>query len=387
MKTIGLVAFAAALCLAQQSGSPVRDGDHFVQTTTGTATVEPGGRLKVIAPGAVVVRGQDRAGLSYSFKLRAKTRSVDEARRLLRPPVVRTFSKDGWTVMKVVAENADEGRSDLELTVPKSLRDFAAVTPCGSVEAYDIEGSVNLDTAAGKVQLDRIGQNAVARTGGGPVRVGKVNGAVRCLSGGGVIQVDRAGGEVWCETAGGEIFVTEAAGPLHATTAGGNIQIGRAMSTVTARSNGGLIEVEQAGGIVMAQTDGGSIQVGASRGVQCESAAGAIRVKSVGGPLRAYTAAGSIMAELMPGVRLEDSTLNAGSGDITVFIPSNVVVSVQAWSQSPGGRGRIVSDFPEIRVRADASRQQPARAEGALNGGGPVLRITASGNIYLRRQR
>jgi hypothetical protein len=51
--------------------------------------------------------------------------------------------------------------------------------------------------------------------------------------------------------------------------------------------------------------------------------------------------------------------------------------------------GRIVSEFPEIRVRP---AEQPVRgmllAEGALNGGGPLLWISVtSGTIYLRREK
>jgi hypothetical protein len=67
-----------------------------------------------------------------------------------------------------------------------------------------------------------------------------------------------------------------------------------------------------------------------------------------------------------------------------VFIPSNLAVTVQAISASPGGR-RIVSDFAEIRTRAGGGIR--AEAEGSLNGGGPLLRLTAlGGNIYLQRQ-
>jgi len=56
---------------------------------------------------------------------------------------------------------------------------------------------------------------------------------------------------------------------------------------------------------------------------------------------------------------------------------------------SPGAGGRIVSDFPEIHVRtASQPGGTPVVAEGALNGGGPVLHINVvGGTIYLRRQK
>jgi hypothetical protein len=50
------------------------------------------------------------------------------------------------------------------------------------------------------------------------------------------------------------------------------------------------------------------------------------------------------------GKPLEDSVLSTGSGDITVFIPSNLVVTIQAISTSPGLQ-KIISDFPEIQAR------------------------------------
>jgi hypothetical protein len=62
---------------------------------------------------------------------------------------------------------------------------------------------------------------------------------------------------------------------------------------------------------------------------------------------------------------------------------------VQAVSDSRNRPARIVSDFPEIRVKRSGTPPAAAvTAEGSLNGGGPVLRIIAnSGTVYLRRQR
>lgn len=298
---------------------------------------------------------------------------------------------DESRVEHVIGERRDPSiiNSEMYLTVPKSLREAVVISRGGNVEAYDLDGSIEAETVGGRIQMDRIGTNVLAKTGGSDIRIGRVGGTLRCFSGGGSIQVDNACGETWCETAGGEIVVAEAIGALHATTAGGSIRVRRAGASVSARSDGGLIEVGRAGGRVTAQTRGGSIEVGSSTGVECESAAGAIRVRGLDGPLRAQTAMGSILAELLPGIRLQDSSLNTGAGDITVFIPSNVAVSVLALSDGRSRAPRIVSDFPEIQVKSVvATRGGPITAEGSLNGGGPLLRITAnSGTVYLRRQR
>ena len=95
------------------------------------------------------------------------------------------------------------------------------------------------------------------------------------------------------------------------------------------------------------------------------------------------------MAQLQSGQRLEDSLLSTVFGDITVLLSSNTPVTIHAINESAGSKRRIVSEFREIRVRnADSDSSDPVLAEGALNGGGPVLRIvTSSGMIFMRRQK
>jgi hypothetical protein len=389
MRWLWVVPFACAAVLAQMHSEIAREGDGFVQTTTGSIAVPHAPRFRVTTAGVVVVRGGDRREISYTVRQRVRTRSEEDAQRRLPKVVVRNVTRSGWNHLTVATGDPAIVASELHLTVPRNLLHVAISSVGGHVEAYDLNGDVDAETSGGRVQMDHIGGDATARTGGSEIRIGRVAGRLRCVSAGGPIRVDSAGGDTLCETAGGEIVVGDVKGVLQASTAGGNIRVRRAGAAVMARSDGGMIEIGSAAGIVTAQTRGGSIEVGSSMGALCESAAGAIRVRGLNGPLRAQTALGSILAELAPGVKLDDSTLNSGSGDITVFIPSNTVVSVQALSDSRSRPPRIVSDFPEIRVRpAAATRVGPVTAEGSLNGGGPLLRITASsGTIYLRRPK
>jgi len=62
-------------------------------------------------------------------------------------------------------------------------------------------------------------------------------------------------------------------------------------------------------------------------------------------------------------------------------------LTVQAVNES-GGSGRISSDFPQVRPQAGGLPGGPVMAEGALNGGGPLLRVNVvGGTIYLRRAK
>jgi hypothetical protein len=371
----------------QMRSALTREGPWFIQTTTGSIALPANARLGVKATGAIIVRGGETGGVTLTVRQRTRAANEAEARRILRNVVFRNVYRQGWNWISVVDADPIGVTTELHLSTPQALRELVLDSQYGNLEAYDIDGSVRAETVGGRVQLDRIGSSAVVKTGGSEIRIGRIAGELRCFSGGGAIRVDSAGGDAWCETAGGEITVDQVGGALHATTAGGNIHVNKAGGLIVARSDGGLIQIERAGGIVTAQTRGGAIQVGKAPGVRCESAAGAIRVRSSSGPLLAETAVGSIFAELLPGALLQDSNLVTGSGDVTVFIPSNIAVSVEAINQTIGRLNRIVSDFPQIQVKSENSRVRPIVAEGSLNGGGPLLRISASGGtIYLRRK-
>jgi methyl-accepting chemotaxis protein len=99
--------------------------------------------------------------------------------------------------------------------------------------------------------------------------------------------------------------------------------------------------------------------------------------------MRVSTSVGSIFASLMAG-RLADSFLATGNGDITVVIPSNVGVNIRAVNNMADNMRRIVSDFRQVQARLTGTRLV---AEGAVNGGGPLLQINGTGGtIFIKRQ-
>jgi DUF4097 and DUF4098 domain-containing protein YvlB len=327
--------------------------------------------------GGITVRGSGARQVTYVLRKRVRARNEAQAQRLLLG--VRAVATRS---LNVVQPPTHPAWVDLEVSVPRSLRHLVVHTRAGDVNVTTLDGTVEVQSHAGNLTVDEINGGAIAKTGGGEIRIGRVGGPLRCISGGGSIRVARTGGEAWLETQGGEVHVTESGGPVHAATAGGNIMVERAGSWVSAATAAGRIEVQHAKGTVNAENSGGSIDVGAAEGVRVEASGGAIRLRGTSGALRAATDVGNIRAELLSGVSLKDSLLSTGGGDVTVFIPSNLAVTVKA--QNPqGAPARIVSDFPEFLKRTAA-----AVLEGSLNGGGPVLTISASGGtIYLRQKR
>lgn len=379
-----LTGLIAATLLAQDVQMR-QDGPYWVQTTNEVAGIPQGKILRVTTRGHVILRGSMGEQVTYKFEERVRARTRVEAHRLFGSLTTSVSSRNGMMGLVIAPLTHESVLTQLELGVPKRIAGVILETQIGDVEAYDLDCNLQAVTQAGQIRCDRIRGNFEGHTGGGEIHLGKIGGSVRCLDGAGSIVVDNAGSDANCQTAGGEIVVHDAAGPLILATEGGNIQVDRAGSTVDAHTAEGVIDISQAGGMVVADTRGGSIQVGSAHGVKCESAAGSIRVKTWSGPLRVSTAMGAIMAEVLAGAHIEDASLVAGSGDITVILPSNLALSVRARNDT-GGNPRIVSDFSEIRAKSVGFTRPPLVYEGSINGGGPLMTIsTAGGIIYVRK--
>jgi hypothetical protein len=134
---------------------------------------------------------------------------------------------------------------------------------------------------------------------------------------------------------------------------------------------------------VTARNMAGPVRIGEAAGVSCESHSGGVHLTNVSGLMRVSTSVGSIFASLIAG-RLADSFLATGNGDITVVIPSNVGVNIRAVNNMADNMRRIVSDFRQVQAHLAGTRLV---AEGAVNGGGPLLQISGTGGtIFIKRQ-
>jgi hypothetical protein len=370
------------LLLAQSFPGLERQGPYWIQTVKAAVAVDSIHNVRITTVGTITLRGGSEPHVAYTIRKRVRARNQADAWRLLSQVQVswKRLRESGLLVVNVPSSNPAD--VEMEVEVPRHLRQAAVFTHAGNISATDLENGVEVESEGGVIELDRIGGAATAKTGGGEIRIGSVGGALKCISAGGGIRAMRVGGEAWLETAGGEIEVNEGEGAVHASTNGGNIRVARAGANVTASTAAGRIEVQSARGMVSAANSAGSIDVGGAQGVRCEASGGAIRLRGTSGPLRAATDVGNILAELISGEALNDSLLSTGGGDVTVLIPANLALTVKARNE--GGRAaRIVSEFPNFFPRRLSALPV---LEGTLNGGGPVLTISAAGTIYLRRR-
>ncbi len=192
--------------LADSESAITRDGADWIQTSTGSIPVCSGCRIRINTAGNIVVRGQsDTDSVQFSLRKRVRAGSAQEAAPLLRAFDIRSGARADLVTLTLVIPRSRAQGAELSLSVPRGLRQTVVMSHGGDVMASGLNGELDAETVAGRVELDRLGSNAVIKTGGGEIRLGRIAGGIRCYSGGGGIQAESCGRESWLETAGGDM--------------------------------------------------------------------------------------------------------------------------------------------------------------------------------------
>ena len=386
---IGLmIAWAAVAALAQDS-KVVREGDTWVERVTGT--LSSARNLKLITDmGSVHVEGGSQSDITYTIIKRVRAYTEQDARREFETIRI-SAGNSGETAWIRGQSPRYSGRhdftADFQVNVPSSIALVTAHTGGGNLAVRNIRGKLEAETGGGNVDLDNIADTIEAQSGGGNVSVGTV------------------GSELKIETGGGRIHISNANGPVEAQSGGGNIEIGACRQGAQVETGGGSINVGNCGGDLSAQTGGGSINAGQINGsVQLETGGGGIHLAGANGPVRAETGGGSLeLYKMTHGAKAEtgsggiiaefigngpdfgDSKLESASGDIRVFLPQNLPVTVFASVDVSDGHS-IHTQFEDLKVSSDEDSEgygpRESYCQGKLNGGGRSLHVhTTTGSI------
>ncbi len=276
-----------------------------------------------------------------------------------------------------------------EIHVPRHYI-LEAATQAGNIQVDDLDGRATLTTSAGNITTGRIGGNArLESSGGGHVLVGDVAGDLRIGTAGGHITAGNVTGSAVLTTGGGHIHAGLIGGTAQVETGGGNVSIQRAGGRVTASSGGGQINFGEAAGPIQAHAAGGGVRVLRVSGpMQLDSSGGSIFLPRVDSPVRASTGTGTITAWLTPTLMKTpgDSQLESRQGDIIVYVPRLLSVTIEATIDAPADH-QITADasLPLIVSTVNGESGRQVHGECAVNGGGEVVRLrTSGGNIQLR---
>jgi hypothetical protein len=175
------------------------------------------------------------------------------------------------------------------------------------------------------------------KTSGGDIVVGDLDGKVRARTSGGDVKLGKISGEIDASTAGGDVTLAEGGASVELGTSGGDITIGRVVGATAVRTSGGNIKAAQVENTFEAKTSGGNVTVGFVGGLR-----GDCLLSTSGGRVK-------VAVDPTAGFRLDASTSGGG------VMAEGFTITIEK-----GGVGK-------------------SRLSGAVNGGGPVLKLRSSG--------
>ncbi|HXW55943.1 MAG TPA: hypothetical protein VEJ67_09360 [Candidatus Cybelea sp.] len=381
--------FAAGGAQARTHRPAHGTGPRVTSQLSGSVVAREGGRLRLATQlGNVIVHTGDTAKIDYSVELEAD--AGPDAKELLKEFRILTREVPDGVVIKGLTTDEEECTGRLWVTIRVNMpRDYnvEVSTGGGNIETDDVSGRVNLFTAGGNISAGNIdGPARIESASGGHISLKNVAGDLTAITGGGHITTGSVGGNATLRTTGGHIRVGSVQGIARLDTGGGNITLQQSGSDLIAETAGGQIEVGEAAGLVRARTGGGGIRVVRLSGpTNLETAGGSIYLTQVDSSVRASAVAGGITAWFVaPPKGQSPCEFNSNDGDIVVYLPRQIPVTIDARIQMGDDHRLIVDPAFPLKVSYDASArgERMVRAEGALNGGGEVIRLrTVAGNI------
>jgi hypothetical protein len=388
--TVGAGCFA--LPAAAQQPHLWRDGGAWVSETSGELPLGSSVRIQA-ATGSVSVQTGTR-GFRYIVRTRVLAPSEQMARRLFAQLRVLPGHSAGFSELRLALNGPQSSLSRLNteviLELPRDLQVLHIDTQSGNIEVASSSARLQLTTQGGGILVRDAGRSVNARTFGGDIRVLHAGGDVVAYSGGGMIQLGEIGGHAEINGLGGNIEINRI-GSGYVNSQGGTITVSRSAGDMVIKTSGGAVRLGEMLGRTFVESAGGNIWLGSARGpVVVNTADGNIELWKLMQSARAQSGSGTITAEFLGGRGVfAESSLRTSSGDVHIYLGGATPVTVEAQIQ--GGRGQgILTDFQELHVSSESNALVPraVHAEGFLNGGGPVLNVTAtSGQIDIRRAR
>ena len=367
-----------------------RDGNAWVEEITGAATSP--GMLRIDTElGNINVQGGPggaQKDITYTVRKRVYSGSEEAARRDLAKFRVSALRRSDAVVLEGHAEGHSRRMSvEYQVQVPREIQ-VKISTEGGSIAVRNIAGRVDAESGGGSISLGDVAGPISAETGGGSIEVANSSNLLDLRTGGGSIRITGSKGKVKASTGGGSISLQGASDIVALDTGGGSVKVEQCGSELHVSTGGGSINVGDVSGLARLETGGGSIRLASARGpVTAETGGGSIELYKLMEGAKAETGAGPITAEFL-GVKT-DSSLQTSVGDVIVYLGPQAKVTIKATLDMANGH-QIRSEFPDLKISSEGGNYGPKNyyAQGALNGGGPVLRVrTMSGNIEFRRAK
>jgi hypothetical protein len=389
-----LAGFPASICAAasgarNRNADNPRPGARLKADLRGEIPTRDGRRLHLVLDlGNIVVHTQNSEKVDYTVHLEADA-SQKDAKELLKGFSLSAHEIPEGVYLRGQTSRQSSGRLWVTVTVNVPMNySLELSTGGGNIDSDDINGTETVLTSGGNIRAGNIGGKAKLVTGGGHITVKNVAGGLFGNTGGGHITTGAVSGGATLHTSGGHIRMASVEGLAKLSTGGGNVTVEHSGSELNAETSGGQIEVGETTGLVRAKTGGGGIRVVRVSGpTDLETVGGSIYLTQVDSAVKASTGAGLITAWFVAPVKSPSQCqLQSNDGDIVVYIPRQLPVTIDAQVQAGDEHRVIVDPAFQLKMSYDAASNggHSVRAEGPLNGGGEILHLrTVTGNIRL----
>lgn len=398
-----VLALVALLCGADASAAQERTArapvararaSRLTDVRTGTVATREGLRLKLVTDignARILTAGTSAAQVSYSVRIETDSRQP-EARGLLQQFKVTHGATPEGVYIRGAGPWKKEFRGRLwvtfEVAVPRRYN-VEVETGAGNIDAQTINGYAALTTMGGNVIAERVNGPAKLKSAGGHIKVGDVAADLSAITGGGHVEAGKVAGGAYLSSEGGHVKAMSVEKWAELRTAGGNIYLKHTGGKAVVESGGGQINLGEVAGSVQASTGGGGIHIARVAGpTNIQTAGGSIYLEQVHNTVHANTGSGQITAKFVTAGKQDGnaSQLVCGQGDILVYLPLEIALDIEATIEA-AGEHRIILD-PRLKMQTtwvrSAAGPRVLRANGALNGGGKLLKLhTVAGNIQV----
>jgi hypothetical protein len=174
-------------------------------------------------------------------------------------------------------------------------------------------------------------------------------------------------------TSGGDIAVASLRGNVRARTSGGDLEFDRIDGDLEAGTSGGDILLKEGTALAKLNTSGGDIEVDRAGGLtEVSTSGGNVTLRSVERLVRATTSGGNVHA-VITGPIAEDALLSTSGGNVHVEVVKGTAFHLDA--STSGGNVRASG----LTITLEDGANGKNKLVGAVNGGGPRLKLRSSG--------
>ncbi len=343
--------------------------------TTKTFKVNKGGMLKIgISAGDILVKTGNNNEVKVSYEEDNDYSGV-------------TIYQDGNNIT-IKSDNY----SDFEITVPSEFN-LNLNTSGGDVKvSNNITGDVKIKTSGGEIELEDVKGELVAATAGGNIQCGNITGDTKLSSSGGDVIIGSVQGECVISTGGGNVEVKNVSKSLSVSTGGGNVDCGNIGNDVKVTTGGGNISMNNISGVMSVTTGGGDVSgTSVSKGGSIVTGAGNVNLDNLSGYVKITSGAGDITTQFIS-LGNNESSITSGYGNITVYIPENAKVTIEALVKYAEGNPWSFDKSEIIKSDFKSSSEDINKKKGEykavynINGGGTKIYLkTSVGYIEIKK--